>query len=266
MKIQKTQEAAQTQQVLNTQDITELFFELKDEYRNVFIHQIDDQIFFYRSLGRKEYKEILENEQLDDLAKEEVICSVCTLWPENFDFENCDAGIPTVLAKAILKNSFLDSLEERRALMNYYRMEMQDIENQITCIINEAFPQYDIEEIESWDVEKTTKYLSRAEWKLHYLRNIPFQNGETLESFYEQMEKQQQSANKPSVETVELGSESESGGRKKKAKEKLTPEKLRELKQKYPEIPWEQDTILTEGVEGMADSVDITPPALRPGF
>lgn len=253
-------------QDLSVQDATELFISLQDEHRNVFMHQMDNQIFFYRSLGRSEYKKILTDDRFDDMAKEELICQVCTLWPENFDFEECDAGVPTVLARAILKNSFLDTIDSRKNILDYYRQEMFDLDNQITCIINEAFPQFDIEEIESWGIEKTTKYLSRAEWKLHNLRGLQFYDTNAQESYYEAQGNQQTNE----VRTEEIGVPQQEQPKQTNmrggAKEKLTPEKLRELKAKFPEINWEGDTIMNEGMEGMADSVDVTSPALRPGF
>jgi hypothetical protein len=255
----------QDPQPINIQDLTDIYMRLQDEHRNVYLHQIENQVFFYRPLGRAEYKKLLEDERFNDMEKEELICQVCTLWPEDYDFEECDAGVPTVLARAILKNSYLDSVESRRAVLDFYRKEMFDLDNQITCIINEAFPQYDIEEIESWGVEKTTKYLSRAEWKLHNLRGLQFYDTDAVESFYEAQERQQGTAAQDQVVTEEIEDKPKKnirGG----AKEKLTPEKLRELQAKYPEIDWTGDTILTEGPEAMADFVDTTAPALRPGF
>lgn len=260
---------ASSPQDLSVQDATELFIQLQDEHRNVFMQQIDSQIFFYRSLGRSEYKKILSDDRFDNMAKEELICQVCTLWPENYDFEECDAGIPTVLAKAILKNSLLDSIESRRAILDYYRQEMWDLDNQITCIINEAFPQFDIEEIESWGIEKTTKYLSRAEWKLHNLRGLQFYDTNLQESYYETQNQGHEQAQTREAKTEEIGNTTHKQPEKNMrggAKEKLTPEKLRELKAKFPEINWEGDTIMNEGIEGMADYVDTTSPALRPGF
>lgn len=246
-------------------DITELFIQFQEKYRNVFIEKIEDEIFIYRSLGRMDYKKIISDERFNNMEKEEIICQICVLWPENYDFENCDAGIPTVLTKRILRNSFLDSVESRRNILDFYRQEMFDLDNQISCIIHEAFPQFDLEEIESWDVEKTTKYLSRAEWKLHHLRGLPFVDPYEGQSLYEQQDAQN-NAEQKNVQTEEVGvPETKSNARGGK-KEKLTPEKLRELKEKFPEIPWEQDTVLNEGIEGMKDSVDTTPPALRPGF
>lgn len=257
--------ASSSSQELNIQDATELFIQLQDEHRNVFMHQMDNQIFFYRSLGRVEYKKILSDDRFDNMAKEELICQVCTLWPQGFDFEECDAGVPTVLAKAILKNSFLDSIDARKNILDYYRQEMFDLDNQITCIINEAFPQFDIEEIESWGIEKTTKYLSRAEWKLHNLRGLQFYDTNAQESYYET---QGNAAPANEVRTEEIGSAPEPPKQNMRGgdKEKLTPEKLRELQAKFPEINWTGDTIMNEGIQGMADSVDVVSPALRPGF
>lgn len=252
-------------------DITELFLNFKNQHRNVFIYQADNQVFIYRSLGRSEYRKILTDERFDDLMKEELICQVCVLWPEDFDYGESDAGLPTVLRKEILRNSYLDEDMSRTKCLQFYRSEMFDLDNQISCIINEAFPQFDIEEIESWDIDKTTKYLSRAEWKLHNLRGMSFV--EPQGDFYgNEVNKQQgKGYNDNRVRTEEV-----QAVRKEKPKdktirgaskgEKLTPDKLRELKAKFPDINWASDAGFS-GIEGLAqESIDTTPPALRPGF
>lgn len=257
----------------NAQDITELFLYFQEKHRNVFVQKIENEIFIYRSLGRAEYKKILSDEQFNDMEKEELICQICTLYPENYDFENCDAGIPTVLAKNIIRNSYLDSIESRRRVLDYYREEMFDLDNQITCIINEAFPQFDIEEIESWGIEKTMKYLSRAEWKLHNLRGLEIYDPGMQESYYEVQDKKAKE-NKKEVQTEEIGVEKQEQENNKTdkeeknlrggKKEKLTPEKLQELKAKFPEIDWENDAIMKYGIDGLKDTT--VPPALRPGL
>jgi len=274
---------------VNSVDLTEIFLQLKDKYRNVFMEQIGDQVFFYRSIGRKEFRTILEDPDLNDFQRENVICDVCVLWPENYDWNDCDAGIPEHLVNVIRKNSFLDSLESRAMLLNYYRAEMFDIDNQITCMINEAFPQFDIEEIEEWDVEKTTKYLSRAEWKLHNMRGMQYQEG--AEDIYGVNSKQrasepqqQQQASPPSYRKQETGENERHapdnttirGGDKRTSK--LTPDKIKEMEEfrkKFPEFGSEwggqyavdvayDDDFRNYGV-GSADqeSIDKISPALR---
>lgn len=268
MKIQVDTETTQPE----TFDITEIFLTLKEQHRNVFIYQADSQVFIYRSLGRSEYKNILTDEQFDDFAKEELICQICTLWPEEYDFDNCSAGIPTVLTKSILKNSYLDGDNARRGVLDYYRKEMFDLDNQVTCLINEAFPQFDIEEIEAWDIDRTTKYLSRAEWKLHNLRGLPFIQAQG--DFYENKNgEDQQEQERTAVHTEELSrpitvnkEEKEKTNLRGGSREKLTPEKLAQLRAQFPDIDWTADNG-AQGVDGLAqDSIDVTAPALRPGW
>lgn len=248
---------SQSGDALSYSDISEMYDKFQDSHRNVFMEKFSDQLFFYRSLGRSEYHTILKDDRFTDLEKEELICETCTVWPEEFDFEDCDAGIPTELARAILKNSFLESSKSRKIVLNHYRSEMYELDNQITCIINEAFPQYDIEEIEEWDMEKTAKYLSRAEWKLHNLRGLEFYEPEIQDEEYSQEVEEA-----PKKQAAEKKEKNHRGG----DKEKMTPEKLRELQEKFPEIDWSADVIANEGIDGMRDSVDTVSPALRPGF
>lgn len=281
-------------------DITALYFHLKEQWRNVFIAKIGNDYFIYRALGRQEYYDILESQQLNDLLREEAICSACLLWPENFDFMNCDAGLPTKLKEHILKNSYLDSFSARKPILNKYRDDMHILDNQITAIICEAYKNLDIEEVEQWDVEKTMKYFSRAEWTLHNLHGIPFQDsageeaagadeysGTYSDDIYGQEQETQRprrpapkeqpaqelEAAEPEQEEAKV-SKTKSGRRIKSKRtirggsrdNKLTPEKLRELQQKYPNIDWTNDAILNEGIEGMDQPSDTISPALRVGW
>lgn len=264
----KIQESVSAKQV----DIFELIMKFKKRYRNVFVHQIDEQIFIYRALGRKEYKDILTDSRFNDFEKEELICDTCLLYPDKneIDWDTIDAGIPTELMKQVRKNSYLDDKKSRRNILDFYRAEMHDLDNQITCIINEAFPQIDIEEIEEWDVEKTMKYLTRAEWKLTNLRGLEFRDAQG--DFYDG----DATAEEITPETEELSVENEKTIRGGDKTNKLTPAKaaanknamsLEELKAKFPDVDWGNTDNGMQGIDGLAqDSVDITSPALRPGW
>lgn len=248
-----------------TIDLIELLSNFQNQYRNVFMIQLEGTVFIYRSLGRAEYKKLLMEEDLTDYEKQDVICEVCVLYPENFDFDNCSAGLPDVLHRKIIENSFLDSVESRKSVLTYYRNEMFALENQIACIINEAFPNLDIETIEQWDTEQTMKYLSRAEWKLKNLRGVPFvDSSEVYESFYPAPPAEEAQEATPVQPTQAAPEENRRGG----GKEKMTPEKLEELREfqrKFPEFANKGETILTEGIGGMSDSFDSVTPGLRPG-
>lgn len=271
-------------------DLTQIYMTLQQTHRNVYLQQIEDQIFMYRPLGRLEYKQLLNNEEFNNLQKEEIICQACTLWPEDFDFENCEsAGTPTVLSREILKNSYLDSIETRVMVTRHYRQEMFDMDNQITCIINEAFPNFDIEEIEQWDIAKTAKYLSRAEWKLQNLRGLPMaydpfilpEEAEAMNQQQPQPQAQQQrpAPQPPGVRTEEVQTPLQQGKietvEERQArlaregmpqKERMTPQKLAELKAKYPEMKWGDNVLDDMSVDKLSETVDTKSVALRPGL
>lgn len=254
-----------------TVDITEIFITLKEQYRNVFVHQFGDLVIFYRSIGRKEYSTIVEDKLMNDLQKENVMCELCTLYPKNLNFNEIDAGIPSKLAELIITNSFLDSIESRQKLLAYYRAQMYDLDNQISCLINEAFPQFDIEDIEEWDVDKTTKYLSRAEWKLHNLRGLEFASAtnsgyqEQATQTKRQMPQQTQQRKEDNVRST---SQTTIRGQDKRTS-KLTPEKLKEMEEfakKFPELNIFEDSILKEGIDGMRGEGTLSPALKTPNM
>ena len=59
------------QNVNNQVDLNEIIENLKLQYKNLYLFQFEDQVFIYRSIGRKEYKDIVLNENLTDQEKEE---------------------------------------------------------------------------------------------------------------------------------------------------------------------------------------------------
>lgn len=249
-------------------DLTRIFLRLKRDYKTLYTYQFEDEVFIYRPIGRKEYKDLFLNDRLDDASKEEVLCSICVLYPQDYDFENCDeAGLPTALASEIIKNSYL-SEERRERVLNYFRQDMYDLDNQMTCIILEAFPNLDMETVENWDIETTCKYYSRAEWTLHNLHGLQFKEKDPNANYMgvpENMRPQTQELDTEELKSSAAKSPVAHDGtpKQKQGNTKLTPEKLRELKAKYPNIDWEHDNGL-DGVEGLASqpTVDTTTPAL----
>lgn len=267
-------------------DYMSIINELQNEYGTIYWNTIEGQIFIYRPLGRLEYRQLLAAD-ISDIEKEDTVCQACLLHPENYDFDDCAAGIPTILFNNILKNSFLDSIESKKLVMAYHRAEMQQFDNHITCIISEAFPNLDIEEIESWDMAKTAKYLSRAEWKLNVLRQIPidYEQADKLmenEWYIQHSKPQQEQENEASqvkteelhpktenskiefkVETLEERQKrlSENGGPRKK-----TPAEIAELKRRFPEINWDSEVDPSKDINAMNDAIDTRSVALREGF
>lgn len=68
---------------------------------------VGGDIFVFRTLKRPEYREVLRNQELTALDREEVFAEKCTLYPYNFSTDNddFDAGIYTILSDAIIDRS-----------------------------------------------------------------------------------------------------------------------------------------------------------------
>lgn len=267
---------------VNEEDIFSIYVNILENNPKAFIAQIEDKFFIYKTLGRNDYRLLVQNTSLTVLEKEEFICEQTVLYPEKFDFETCEAGIPTKLCEEILKSSYLGNQEARNNLMQMFRLEMEDIENQITCMIQEAFPNLRLEEIENMDMETTLKYLAKAEWILINFRNAktlsdPF-SGEILHANIPEEYQQEAQAYQPQQRFTsaapEQGQEEDHGSfipgesvedRIRRVQEgkikppKLTPEKLRELQQMHPEIDWSSKATEND----FKVQVDTTPMALR---
>lgn len=293
--IQKPTEAPLKE--LAPQSLFEVYADLAEQYHHICIVQIEQHDFIIKALGRKDYKEIMTNLDLNDYLKEEAICEISCLYPEHFDFDNCDAGVATQLFKEILSFSFLsnDQEQERSQLMSYFREEMIQLHNQINCMISEAFPSLSFEEIENFDMMTALRYLSRAEWILQNFRGFemladPF-TGEpwepetvgdakpaSQEPVYQEPVTVAQPApsaeapvkQRPKVELPQQANDSFIPGetieerieRLKRGEiqpKQLTPEKLRQLQRDFPEVDWAAQV----NPEDFEANVDSTPMALR---
>ena len=249
--------SSQPNNIINSVDMAQVISDLESKYRSIYWTTFEGDMYIYKPLGRKDYKEIVSNPDLSAEDKKDAIINKCILFPEDFDIDDVVAGLINVLFNKIIDVSYLDSEESRVGVIEYYRQDMYNLDNQITCIINEAFPNFDIEEIENWDLERTAKYLSRAEYKPQNFRGFEFN-----EAYFEAGQPQQE-VEEPEQKQIEESVETET---LKPKKEKMTPEKLRQLQAQFPEIDWANDAVMKGGIDAMADSVDTMAPALRPGM
>lgn len=254
-------------------NITDLYLKITSENpdTHVFMDQFGDSgIFIYRSLGRKEYRTIVSSEAISDCDKEEVICETCTLYPENYDFSNCDeAGLPTALAKRILEQSLLTDAMSLTNLIYHYRNEMNtDYNRQVSCVIHEAFPEFKLDGddgIENWDVMKTAEYMARAEFILHSLRGVPLATASIDSDTDNNNEDNEQEEVR--TRTNKDGSQTRVTKKTINSKRSMTREKLQKLKEIAPNIDWERD-LGNAGFDNLSKimqtkNIDTRPMALR---
>jgi hypothetical protein len=143
----------------------------KSQYEEIFSVPILDQDFIFRVIGREEYKFILEEHE-EPSSFQEAMCQLAVLYPEGIDFSIGAAGYAETLCNQIMEQSgLLDG--QAKYIIDSNREEMMVYDYQADMIIREVFPEYPLEEIQSWSVKKFMYYLSRAEWTLKELRGVP---------------------------------------------------------------------------------------------
>lgn len=130
-------------------DFDMLIKQLFSEYGNICFAEYNNEIYIYKLLNRKVYKNLISNPNLSQIEKEDEVCKECILWPRDFNPDDYDAGMPTYLYEQIMENSFLTGVKDMIVLIETCREQTEELDSQMCCIINEAFPNYSMEEIEA---------------------------------------------------------------------------------------------------------------------
>lgn len=75
---------------------------------DIYVTEILNEMFVFRTLNRFEYKQLIALQNLDALQREEVICQTVTLWPSNYTWKEMatsKAGIPSKYSDIIMEKS-----------------------------------------------------------------------------------------------------------------------------------------------------------------
>lgn len=143
---------------------------LKQEYEHIYATELLGIIYIWRRLTKAEYARIDTMDATDE-EKEELACQLCILHPF-INYDHCPAGIPSTLIDQILIESGFDE-QRSHEILQEYRHDMSTLESQMEAIIMCAYPNLTVEEMDHWDVPKTLRYFTRAEWILTVLQGIP---------------------------------------------------------------------------------------------
>lgn len=246
----------------SVKDFDELIKDFLNEHKNIFFADIGGITFIYKPLGRRAYKDIINNPNLTDLDREDLICMETILYPLNYNPDDYDAGIPSQLYEEILINSYLSKSDDMVVLLEACREEVEQLDIQMSCIISEAFPVYEMDEIEEWDMIKFCRMFAKAEWKLNNMRNITLNSDvvDFLKSADEvgntQVE-QSRNPNQPQQQTF-------NSGKIKVGNREMTREEYQQyldFQKAHPEIDWSADSMYTGFETQTASNI---PVPLRP--
>ncbi|EOO44552.1 hypothetical protein [Bacillus cereus] len=82
--------------------------EWKERYGGIYFTPFEGEPFVWRTLSRPEYREIIRDQTLTALDREEMFTEKCVLFPRNFTIEKMlksRAGIPSLLSEMIMDKS-----------------------------------------------------------------------------------------------------------------------------------------------------------------
>lgn len=83
--------------------------EWKGLYGQVYFTEFEDgDVFLFRALNRKEFKDIMSIESADALYREERVCERCVIWPEDYNFLSMTtgkAGVPSLISEQVMEMS-----------------------------------------------------------------------------------------------------------------------------------------------------------------
>lgn len=141
-------------------------------YGNIYSTEINEVVFFFRTLSKKEL-ETAQELYTDDYNRTEYICKSCVIEPQIDDYAlDIYAGIPEVLCREILAESGFTDGQKVKIMIARWEQYMSNVENQLPLVIKEAFHDIPLEEIESWPMSKITEYYVKAKWVLENFRGI----------------------------------------------------------------------------------------------
>lgn len=256
-----------SQKKQSEKDFDELIKDFLEEHKNIYFADINGMTFIYKPLGRKAYKEIVSNPNLTDLDREDLICMKTILYPLNYNPDDYDAGIPSQLYQKILVDSYLSGTDDMIVLLEACREEVEQLDIQMSCIISEAFPAYDMDDIEEWDMIKFCRMFAKAEWKLKNMRNVEL-NSDVIDflksvddgSNIEVEEQYIQQQSTPQKEQPMTQTTTYNSGKVKVGNREMTREEYQQyldFQRAHPEIDWGADAMYTGYESKSASNVPV---------
>lgn len=120
------------------------------------------QEFVFKSLSKKEYKEIVALSS-DEMEAHELTCQMALLYPKEYDFSNGLAGIPDFASKEIIKYSVIEDRDDILNALTEHRETVKSLENQCFIAIKSAFPEVTYEMFEEMTWQETLFKVALAE-------------------------------------------------------------------------------------------------------
>jgi hypothetical protein len=145
---------------------SELIFNLKNRYGNIYSVDIKGKTLVFRELTFKEYNQILYYKDLEDFSSadvEDLILEFSIVYPENFNLNLIPPGNVSSLAQEVLDLSGLTSARLAKNILNQKREEATEVKNLMKAFVLATINTYSPEQLEEMTFSQLAERVALAE-------------------------------------------------------------------------------------------------------
>lgn len=165
---------------------------IKNKYYSLYLTKIDDYMFIWKPITKIERETSQLLAENNELNYEENICNYSIIYTNynkygynSINFNTIDAGIPSLLAPLILKESGYETIDKFKELITSARNNMMtNYITQMETVVASIFPQYKFEDMNKWNLEQLVNIVARAEYVITVLHGMetPFNSEEKIDT------------------------------------------------------------------------------------
>jgi hypothetical protein len=145
---------------------SQLIFELKNKYGNIYSVKIKDIILIFRELTFKEHSKILSYRDLNDFSSadlEDIILEYTIVFPENYDTLKIPPGNVTSLANEILDISGFSSAKIAKQTLDNKRFNANEVKNLMKAFVLATINTYSPEQLDEFTFSQLAEKVALAE-------------------------------------------------------------------------------------------------------
>lgn len=145
---------------------SQLIFELKNKYGNIYSVKIKDTILVFRELTFKEHSKILSYRDSNDFSSadlEDLILEYTIVYPEKYDTLKIPPGNVTSLANEILDISGFSSAKIAKQTLDNKRLHANEVKNLMKAFVLATISTYSPEELDECTFSQLAERVALAE-------------------------------------------------------------------------------------------------------
>lgn len=145
---------------------SELIFNLKNKYGNIYCVDIKNVTLVFRELTFKEYDQVLHYQDLEDSSSadiEDLILNFTIVYPENFDIYKIPPGNVSKLAQTVLDISGITSAKLAKQVLDEKREKVNEVKNLMKAFVLATIHSYSPEQLEEMTFSELAENVALAE-------------------------------------------------------------------------------------------------------